>query len=117
MGKEICQDIKDGKKEMGKSIDACKAMLFLAIFATTGAIASAILLMVVMKDKQKLLFIAGGLDIASGFFLMIAMAVYADKCKLYGTNLDYGFALDIIAWLATWAAGGIFIASKFLTKV
>jgi hypothetical protein len=48
---------------------------------------------------------------------MIAMAVYADKCKLYGTNLDYGFALDIIAWLAAWVAGGIFIASKFLTKV
>jgi hypothetical protein len=46
---------------------------------------------------------------------MIAMAIYLDKVKTCGSDLDYGFVLDIIAWLTAWAAGGIFISSKFLT--
>jgi hypothetical protein len=52
----------------------------------------------------------------SGLFLMIAMAVFADKVKRSGSDFGYGFALDIVAWLAAWAAGGILIAAKFLNK-
>jgi hypothetical protein len=57
----------------------------------------------------------------SGIFLMIAMALYVAKIKTkdsvgISSDLGYGFALDIIAWLAAWAAGGLFIAAKFLTK-
>jgi hypothetical protein len=52
---------------------------------------------------------------------MIAMALYVAKIKTkdsdgMSSDLGYGFALDIIAWLAAWAAGGLFIAAKFLTK-
>ena len=47
---------------------------------------------------------------------MIAMAVYVDKVKTSGSDLHYGFALDVVAWLLAWAAGGIIIASKFMSK-
>jgi hypothetical protein len=44
-------------------------MIFLAIFTTTGAIVSAVLVMFVIKEQQILLFAAGGLNLASGEYL------------------------------------------------
>jgi hypothetical protein len=57
----------------------------------------------------------------SGIFLMTAFAIYFHEIKTddsdgVSSDLGYGFALDILAWLAAWAAGGLFIAAKFLTK-
>ena len=52
--------------EQKDSVNACKAMIFLAIFTTVGAIAIVLVVMFVMKDKQVLLFAAGGLDVAAG---------------------------------------------------
>ena len=47
---------------------------------------------------------------------MIGMAIFADK--LYNDQYDYGaaFALDIVAWIAAWAGGGIFVAAKLMDK-
>ncbi|XP_060594624.1 uncharacterized protein LOC132748976 [Ruditapes philippinarum] len=128
-GTTTCVDFEDVDNSIVKekhktSADGCKAMIFLAIFTTTGAIVSAVLVMFVMKEQQILFFAAGGLNLASGLFLMIAMALYVDKIQLLNfrdlegvfSYLDNGFYLDIGAWLAAWIAGGFFIAAKCLTK-
>ena len=45
---------------------------------------------------------------------MIGMSIFVDK--VYMDTYDYGaaFALDIVAWIAAWAGGGIFIAAKMM---
>jgi hypothetical protein len=55
--------------EQKNSANACKAMIFLAIFGITGAIVCAVLVLFVMKDQQMLLFAAGGLNFASGKYM------------------------------------------------
>ncbi|XP_053407470.1 uncharacterized protein LOC123545468 [Mercenaria mercenaria] len=93
-----------------------RATVFLGILFTTGAIVSAILVLFVLTTKKVLYFVAAGLDVAAGLFLMIAMAVYADKVAHDGYDFHASFALDIIAWLAAWAGGGIFVAAKLTEK-
>lgn len=49
---------------------------------------------------------------------MIGFAVFAGEIKpLYETS-NYGasFALDIVAWILAWVAGGLFIAAKMMAK-
>ncbi|XP_045187725.1 uncharacterized protein LOC123545467 [Mercenaria mercenaria] len=93
-----------------------RATVFLGILFTTGAIVSAILVLFILTTKKVLYFVAAGLDVAAGLFLMIAMAVYADKVAHDGYDFHASFALDIIAWLAAWAGGGIFVGAKLAEK-
>lgn len=56
----------------------------------------------------------------SGLFLMAAFGIFADKIKgskiFEKYNYGAGFALDIVAWISSWVAGGIFIVAKIKEK-
>ncbi|XP_045175587.1 uncharacterized protein LOC123536454 [Mercenaria mercenaria] len=118
-GIKICTDVDTAElvsDEAMVKVNACRAMMFLGIFGTFGAIVSGVLVMFVMKSTKILYFAAGGVDIFSGVCFMIAMAVYAGEIKNDDSDLHAGFALAVVAWITAWIAGGIFIGAKIMDK-
>jgi hypothetical protein len=47
---------------------------------------------------------------------MVGMAVFVDKLENDQMDYDAAFAMDIVAWIAAWAGGGIFCAAKMMDK-
>ncbi|XP_060560687.1 uncharacterized protein LOC132720546 isoform X2 [Ruditapes philippinarum] len=118
-GTKTCTKIKDESSisdEAKDDANACKAMIFVAIFVTLAASITGGLVMFALKEKKILYFVAGGLDISAGIFFMIAMAIYVEKLKNDESDLHVGFALDVVSWILAWAAGGIFFGAKFMDK-
>ncbi|KAL4232134.1 hypothetical protein ACF0H5_009709 [Mactra antiquata] len=120
VGDTTCVDIDEdliGEESYDK-IKVMKAMTLLGIILTVPALVCGILVLFVMKDMKILFFVAGGIDILAGLFLMVAFAYYVDDIYVDSpvTSLGASFALDIVAWILAWVAGGLFIAAKFMDK-
>ncbi|XP_053380269.1 uncharacterized protein LOC128548808 [Mercenaria mercenaria] len=118
-GNKVCTTIDSDSvtdDEELRDYQGVRATVFLGIIFTTSAIVSAILVLFVLTTKNILYFVAAGIDVAAGLFLMIAMAVYAGGVAHDGYDLHACFALDIIAWLAAWVGGGFFVGAKLAEK-
>ncbi|KAL4239327.1 hypothetical protein ACF0H5_000144 [Mactra antiquata] len=116
-GTKTCDelDLDTVPEDEARVIRAVRGTLFIGIIFTSFAVALAIVVLLVLKDKKILFFGAAGCAFVSGVFCMVAFAVYADEYSDNG-DLHACFALDVIAWIGAWTAGGMFIAAKMFSK-
>ncbi|KAL4239326.1 hypothetical protein ACF0H5_000143 [Mactra antiquata] len=116
-GEKTCvdTDLDTATEDQARVFRVARASMIIGIIFTCFADAIAIVALFVLKDKKVLLFGAAGCAFVSGVFCLVAFAVYADEFADVG-DLHACFALDVIAWIGAWSAGGMFIAAKMLSK-
>ncbi|KAH3704823.1 peripheral myelin protein 22-like [Dreissena polymorpha] len=100
-------------------MEAIRAFAFLGLFAMVGATVTFVLNTFIMKDKPILLYLTIGFSAATGCFMIIAFAIYADKSGIseYGASkYGAGFALCIIAWPLAWTVSGLCVVIMLMNR-
>ncbi|XP_062584113.1 uncharacterized protein LOC134245888 [Saccostrea cucullata] len=110
-GDTKCEDvtIPDGYKD---DINAVRAMGILGLLVLVVAVIMTVLKLFVLKEKKPVLFGAVGTAFAGGVFILISIAIYADRAKEMNTfDYDYhfAFALSIIGMIAAIGAGAVML--------
>ncbi|KAL3891100.1 hypothetical protein ACJMK2_003363 [Sinanodonta woodiana] len=100
--------------EVTASMQATRAFVIIGLLLLAGSGVVGFLKVFVLKEKTMFPRIAGGLAIAAGISIIIGVGIFGGKVGAdtsVGT-LHAGFGLAVVSGLTSFAAGGLYFASK-----
>ncbi|XP_052086106.1 uncharacterized protein LOC127723499 [Mytilus californianus] len=112
---EICIDNEDFSGSLlNDNFKAARALECLALVSFIAALTSAVLKIVVLKEKGILNFVAGLVNLMAGGLTLIGLCVFATMqlfggVKLDSTKFHYSFGLCIVGGIGGLISGIVFI--------
>ncbi|XP_048781320.1 uncharacterized protein LOC125683866 [Ostrea edulis] len=106
-----CYDIKHAK--LGDWFKAVQALSIMGLLSLLLAVVMVVLKLFVLKDSKAVIFVAIGASFAGAVFILISIAVFADKINELNSKSDsdlnfhyhFAFALSIMGMLAAIGCG------------